>query len=225
MRYIIFLCLLVCMLSHNGKAQKTGRYLPGAGTTFIRANPAGLLDFYDHNLSFGIEHRLSDHWAMSVDAAWIFASQYARNQGKATGFVIRPAVRRYFGRSRKLFAEAELHYKEVYYRIEDWIGRDCVNDVPAYEEYTSFRFRKQVAGLHIKGGIQFPISRNRRFWMEAYTGLGVHYRKQGLYKEKPNSCYDLLNNGLAVGPEIRESEQWLPALPLGFRIMYRVSRK
>jgi hypothetical protein len=223
MRHIILPYLFTILLVQQSYAQKSPRYRPVGGTTFIRANPTGLADLYDHNLSFGIEHRLSSRWAVSVDGAWIFYSKYFVQTENTSGIIIRPALRRYFGRSRKFFVEAEFHYKDVFYRIEDWLGRDCVDDVPTYEEYTSFLYRKRVWGGRIKAGIQFRMSRNYKWWMECYSGIGAHYREQGLYNEPANSLYDV--EGGFFGPNATRAHEWLPALPLGFRIMYRVSRK
>lgn len=224
MRYILLPCLYILLLVHHSAAQKSPRYQPVGGTTFFRVNPLGLADLYDHNLSFGIEHRLSSRWAVSLDGAWIFYSDYYTEAKNAQGMILRPAVRRYFGRSRRFFVEAEFHYKNVFYRIEDWVGRDAVNGVPAYEEYTSFLYRKQVWGFQTKAGIQFRISRNYKFWMECYSGIGVRYREQGVYDEPANSVYTRATDFM-FGPNLDSPTDWLPALPLGIRFLYRVSKK
>jgi hypothetical protein len=92
-----------------------------------------------------------------------------------------------------------------------------VNNVPAYEEKTSFRYRKQITGFHVMYGTKKYISRNERWYIEAYIGFGVHFRKEYPFHES-NSLYRL--QGRAINPSDGVSA-W-PAFPCGFRLGYRI---
>jgi hypothetical protein len=167
-----FLISLSCKVFSQNKTSELQPKL------LLRFNPLGLGDPLDENLSFGIEHRLHPHWSTGTDAGWVFASVYARNSSRANGVIVRPFIRYYPNENGIGFFEAELHYKYVAYNIEDWLGRNPVNNVPAYEEYTTFTLQKHVAGIHFKAGLLGNISRNERLKFEFTGGLGVRYKWQ-----------------------------------------------
>src|SRR5688572_31195340 len=97
---------------------------------FLRFNFLGMVDPLDHNFTVGFEQPLSNHLAVAMDAGWIFHSQYFTNATSSNGILLRPAIRWYPRAEGRGFLEAELHYKMVSYKLEDWIGRDCDNNVP-----------------------------------------------------------------------------------------------
>ncbi|MBA4141109.1 MAG: hypothetical protein H0X70_11555 [Segetibacter sp.] len=178
----------------------------------LRFNILGLADPLDQNLSFGLEHRFHPNWSTGTDAGWIFASQYVQNHKGVNGFIVRPFIRYYPDTNGAGFFEAELHYKYVAYKIEDWLGREPVNNVPTYEEYTNFSFQKQVVGIHFKAGLQANISRDARFKFEFTGGLGVRYK----WHKVRNGLYTRGQRGV-----INTSQNYFtPALPLNLRLMY-----
>jgi hypothetical protein len=69
-------------------------------------------------------------------------------------------------------------------------------------------------GVHVMAGFRDYFGDSRRFYLEGYVGLGLHYKDEGLHNE-PNSKYDF---GLRVR---RNTGKYLvPALPAGVRLVY-----
>src|SRR5690606_1821713 len=144
-----------------------------------------------------------------------FHSGYYSNQKNSNGFIFRPAVRHYFTASGKHFIEAEFHYKVVNHEMEDWLGRDVVEGVPSYEQFTNFIYRRQSLGVNIKTGVQSRVSKNDKLWLEFYLGLGLRKRWEGLHNE-PNSIF---NNANTMFRNMSENEIY-PAVPIGLRLLY-----
>lgn len=214
MRFLLA-TITMLLLTINLRAQRLSPELPH-GATFARFNPLGLADAYDMNISFGTERRMGMQWSAALDAAYIFHTERYKKAKGTSGFILRPALRYYPG-ARRFYLEAEFHYKNVTYKFEDWLGREVVNDVPSYEEYTRFRERKIVMGPQLKLGRIMTISRNRKFWMDAYLGVGLRFKKFKVVG-RPASTYEYRNdtNELPI-----DEERYL-ALPLGVRFMYRI---
>jgi hypothetical protein len=231
---IFLFCLLLLLVAVRGNgqfimAQATQR---DTGKLYLRNVPSGLLDFLDGNINLGSEYRFSGTWSATLDAGGIFYSQYFEKNRRATGFLLRPGVRVYPGKSKDYFVELQLHYKQVMYHIRDWIDRDVVNGVATYEELKTFRYRKRVMGVHIMGGMKKYLGRSHRLFIEVYSGLGVHFKDQYLVNE-PNARYDppftlsttdnTANNtaGNTSGNAPREKTV-VPAVPGGIRLTYRL---
>ena len=212
--FTLSLLLLIAFNATVCIAQKKEKYILPKGSWLFRFNPTGMIDPVETNFSVGGEYRFHSNWSVSADAAWIFYSSYFGAK-HTNGFIFRPAIRYYIPHTDGMFVETELHYKYVSYRIEDWLGKNCVNGVPSYEEFTRFSYLKQAWGFHIKTGYQERIGRDKRFWMEAYLGIGPRWRSFKV-KDEPNSCYthagdaslNIINNNLSV------------AIPMGIRLMY-----
>lgn len=210
--------LIVYMWATNLHAQQKEILLKD--TKFIRFSPSGLVDPIETNFSVGVEYRFADRWSFGSDAAWIFHSEYFEHSKNTNGFIVRPAIRRYFGLWQRGFVEAGLFYKYVVYKMQDWLGRDCVNGVPSYEEYTTFNYRKQALGLNINTGLQGRLSQNGKLWYEIYIGIGARYKWQGVINER-NSCY---TNAAGLFEEVINSEEvkFYPSIPMGVRLLYRL---
>lgn len=210
------LSVLLAAVILPGKAQQFPFKLYDTGKVMLRMNPFALLDPVDQNLSVGGEYRFNATWALTLDAAWIFHSTYYRDIKRATGFIVRPGVRAYVGRYKDYFFEFQLHYKNVMYHVEDWLGRDMVNGTPSYEQLTRFRYRRQIAGAQLMGGTRKEIIGNR-LYLEFYLGLGLRSKSEGLYHEQ-NSHYDGPNNSVAADI----NGNLVPAVPMGLRLVYRI---
>ncbi|MGI8582606.1 MAG: DUF3575 domain-containing protein [Chitinophagaceae bacterium] len=191
-------------------SQKNNTEIPGSNLS-VRFNILGLADPVDENLSFGIEHRCRSNWSVGTDVGWVFNTGYIRNSKSAKGIIGRPFLR-YYPENRNSFWEAELHYKYVSYKIEDWLGRIPVNNIPAYEEFTNFNLQKHAAGIHIKWGIQSNISRNHKFKFEFVSGLGIRFKwhkvLDGIYTI--NRRINNITNETYIGPVI----------PVNLRLVY-----
>jgi hypothetical protein len=215
-RSILF-SLLSLLVATTGKGQLTVKRALKAdtGKLYLRFNPLGVIDAFDGNITPGVEYRFNDTWAATLDAGAILYSAYFDRTRKTTGFLFRPGIRVYPTRYKDFFIDLQFHYKNVTYQIRDWLQKDMVGTVAAYEEYKVFRYKKQVMGGRIMMGIRNYFTHNARFYMEGYVGVGINYKVEGLHNE-PASEYEMrfriinTNNG----------KYTVPSLPLGVRFIY-----
>lgn len=180
----------------------------------LRFNVLGLADPLDQNLSLGFEQRFHPNWSAGTDAAWIFASQYVQQAKGANGLIARPFIRCYPNENGIGFFEMELHYKYVRYKLEDWLGREPVNGVATYEEYTTFNLHKHVLGVHFKAGLAATISRNEKLKFEFTGGLGLRHKWQ--------SVTDGVYANLQTGTFNNTMSNFSPALPVTMRLTYLI---
>lgn len=171
---ILIGALLLYIVPYNVFCQKNIGVLLQPKTS-LRFNILGLADPIDENLSFGIEHRFRSKWSVGTDVGWVFNTTYIGNSKGVNGIIARPFLR-YYPEHRNSFWEAELHYKYVSYKIEDWLGRIPINNVPTYQEFTTFNLQKYAAGIHVKWGFQSNLSRDKKFKFEFVSGLGIRFK-------------------------------------------------
>ena len=177
--------------------------------------PLALLDF-DNTLLLSAEHRFNRRWAINTDFGYTFATYYLTNVDHTTGFTVRPAARMYFGKRSELFWQAQVLYKQVNYTITDWLGKECVNNVPAYEQFQQFKFRKRVAGLNVMTGEVMPLS--SRLFFEISAGLGVRQKIQKVVGEE-NSCY---KTNTAEFPNLYRAKMTTISAPISLRLVYKI---
>ncbi len=185
------------------------------GKIVARFNFLGLVDIMDHNFTPGIEYNINKRWSTGLDAGYIFASGYIADAKVASGAILRPFARIYFNGSMGIFLQGEFQYKRVGYKITDWVGRAPVNGVPAYEEFTTFRYIKRTLGGNVRLGRRFYLSGDHRLTTEFTIGIGARVKKSfvkdGVYTI--NDFFGFRN----VAPN-----KALPVFPLSFNICYRL---
>lgn len=218
MRPAFFLILLVFFTYSSIEAQRRNRKVLPEGTTFFRLNFTGLVDPVESNFSVGFEKRIKQKMSLAADLAYIFYSIYFENIKGASGFIFRPSYRIFIDEKSRGYFDTEIHYKHVDYNIEDWLGRNCVDGIPAYEEFTTFKYKRDILGVHFKIGYQGMLSRNGKLWYEIYTGAGIRSRWEKL-KNEPGSCY---NNATAVIEFNGINQNISYAVPTGLRLLYRL---
>jgi hypothetical protein len=193
------------------------------GKIYLRFSPLGLMDFLDGNFTVGGEYRFNSTWSATMDAGIIFYSQYMRNCEKVTGMLLRPGIRKYTGRTRDNFVDLQFHYKRVMYHVNDWIERGVVDDASAYEQFTTFRYRKQVFGIHLMWGNKQYLTKDRRLFLEIAAGFGIHYKITGPVGEVNSRFEDpfalVVNRNNNLKPVARAV---VPALPITLRVVYRL---
>src|SRR5688500_5033314 len=113
MKKLIFPSLLLLLCCFHGYTQQTDDDVPARRDRFLRLDFLGLMDPFDNTFSVGMQHSLSRHFSVAVDAGWIFHSQYFRNAKSSNGILLRPAFRWYPRVEGRGFVETELHYKMV----------------------------------------------------------------------------------------------------------------
>jgi len=180
----------------------------------ISISPFALADI-DHMLLLTGEYRLKPNLALLADVGYIFASDYRSQIDKTSGFNIRPALRFYHGQRNKGYLQAQAFYKRVNYTITDWVGKNCVNGVPAYEKLESFTYRKNVMGFHVVAGGVFPLSQSHKWLLDLYGGLGFRNKIHKLVNE-PDGCYELNTGGFLNF----ETNGNTISVPMGVRITH-----
>jgi hypothetical protein len=213
-----FLISLLLLIGTNAFAQSSNGLVPAEvfplekGLT-ARFNFIGLLDAYDENFSVGGEYRFAEHWSAGSDVAYIFTSEYLSQSKSSHGVIIRPFIRFYPENGRNGFFEMGLHYKHVDYRITDWIGKNIVNGIPTYEKYETFSFIKNAYEVNFKAGTAANLSRNKKWRLEFYGGLGVRFKKQhsqnGSYTRHRNLFTSIYGPGYST-----------IVIPMGMRLVH-----
>ena len=180
----------------------------------ISFNPLALADF-DHTLMFTGEYRVKENIALLADVGYIFASDYLNQIQKTSGINIRPAVRWYYGKRNKGYLQLQGFYKQANYTLQDWVGKDCVDDVPTYEEFTQFGYRKKVAGLNFIIGGVLPLSPSHKWLLDLYGGLGFRYKTHNLVDV--TGCYE---TGQGWFSELYNDDITTLSVPVGVRLTY-----
>ena len=178
-----------------------------------RFNVLGMLDPYDENFSIGAEYKFATHWSSGADVAYIFNSAYLSDSKHCQGFILRPFIRFYPNTSRRGYFEVELHHKHVAYQLTDWLGKDVVDGVPSYEEYTTFHYIKNAYGVNIKFGTWSDLTNDKRLRLEYHIGLGLRFKKQ----HSANGSYTA-DTGFFT--ELYKPDYATPVLPMGIRLVY-----
>jgi hypothetical protein len=217
MRFSFFFLLLLLLNHSSIRAQRKSRVVLPQGISFVRLNFTGLFDPVETNFSVGYEYRLKEKMSLAADLGYLFYSVYFENITGTSGYIFRPSIRLFIDEKNRGYFDTEIHYKHTNYKIEDWLGRGCVNGIPAYEEFTTFKYKRDILGLHLKIGYQGMLSRNGKFWYEIYTGAGIRGRWEKL-KNEPGSCY---NNATAVIEFNSINQNISYAIPTGLRLLYK----
>lgn len=185
----------------------------------ISVNPFALAQL-DYTILAGYDIRLKHRLYLSTEAGYIFSSSYIESMDNpstnGSGFIIRPSVKWFHGITQKFYVQPQVFFKQFTHAGEDWIGKNAVNGVPAYEQYQQFRYRRNIWGINFIGGFAFPLGPKGKTFMDAYCGLGVRYKKSIVVGE-PRSIYrepsfSFFANGIDQG--------WLPSFPAGLRFCY-----
>jgi len=226
-----FLFLLLILACQPGKAQSSKRSSydhrkptrkariiyedppDTANRIMARFNFTGMLDPYDENASLGGEYKFAAGWSVGGDVAYIFNSTYVPNVKKTTGYIVRPFIRLYPDTWRRGFIEVQLHYKHASYQLTDWVGKDITNGVPAYEEFTTFYYKKKAWGFHFNAGSWTNLTANNKLRLEVFIGLGMRFKKQytdnALYTPQKAAFMELYNPHYTT-----------VVLPMGMRLVY-----
>lgn len=211
MKYFLGLLLLAATITATAQKSKPLLVYKKA----ISLSPLAMLDI-DHTVLLTGEYRFNKKLALVTDVGYIFASEYISETKSTWGFNIRPGLRLYHGKRNRGYLQGQAFYKLANYTLNDWVGKDCVNGVPAYQQEMDFDFRKQVTGFNIIAGAVLPLSQSHQWLIDLYGGLGFRYKTQKMVNQ-PNSCYSL-DGGWVF--EFYNEEVTSISVPMGVRITY-----
>lgn len=208
--------LLILGFTGEVLAQSPESPMPPLYTKAVRFNMLGLLDVFDGNFSVGGEYAFRPRWSITTDLSFVLYSVYFQGNKRALGYIVKPGIRYYMADNRRGFLEAVVFYKRVGYKMEDWLDKDVVNGVPAYEQFQEFIIRKRVAGLNIQAGLQRSISADKLLRIEGYMGLGIRVKWQDI-KDYPEATF---NNNDSFFWRDNNEYYVVPSVPFGIRLVY-----
>lgn len=212
----IFLYLVVCFPLHLfAQHHRT----PVEYNSAIHFNPFALAQI-DYTFLTGIEFRTNPRVSVVTELGYIFASDYIELQSKsfpASGFMIRPSVRFFMNERKNFYLQPQVFFKKVTHHLHDWVGMDCENDVPGYEEFKEFRFQRFIYGFNVTGGFLVPLSKSGNTLIDFYFGFGLRQKSVSI-KNEPNACYNRRNFFVSIS----QSNGMVPGIPSGIKLIFVV---
>ncbi len=210
--YLIILISIFSLTAHSQKNKRPVEYQKA-----VMVNPLMLIGV-DFTVAGGYEFRVRPGAVIALEGGYIVGSGYFDNGSdinkSSSGFLFRPSMKFFVNERKNFYLQPQLFYKIVNHKMDDWLGKDCVDDVPAYEERQEFKYRRQAYGFNFIGGVLLPT--RSRLIFDTYFGLGIRHRELGVVGE-PNSCYRV--PGMLL---IGEEEGTYPNVTLGLRLLFRL---
>ncbi len=214
---VISLCCL--LLAENTFSQKWKDL--EAKDKIVRFNISDLFPLQDGSISFGYQYFVKNNLAIALDAGYVFYGVTNPNVfAKNRGMYIKPSLRYYPKKKFFLELESKIFLTKVTTTVTDWLGKNCVNEVPSFDEYKQFKFVKKSPTLNIIIGTQKWLLKKYNLSAEPYAGVGVIFNNAYLENE-PNSCYGISNNiSEVITSNIKK--EILPNITLGCRIIKKL---
>src|SRR6476620_5734057 len=208
-----FFALLLACISLCGRAQMMHSVFHFNDA--ITFNPSVLIAT-DNAAMLGVEHQLSHRLSLALDAGYIFGTYYILNNTlKGTsGFAVRPGLK-YYNASGKGFLQFQVAYKQVDYKLEDWLGKDGVNGTPAYEKFQEFTFRKKAFSFNALAGELFRFSNT--VFLELYGGLGAKLKHQ-----QPTEANAIYQNANGFTFNLLQEETTTINVPMGLKLIVAI---
>ncbi len=189
----------------------------------VRFNPLSNLDPSDQNFTSGLEWNYKKNHSVGIDLSFVYNSTFYFSAPICSplGFIVRPFYRNYYssGKFGRSFFQPELFFKQVNYRIEDWM-RDPTN---SFSQLTKFTIRKEVSAVNFKIGRQGELFRNPNLLIESYIGLGIRMSQQYLHNAPENTSYTL--SGITFRNRSFNTYYIAPNIVAGLSIIYTFNTK
>ncbi|RXK61968.1 hypothetical protein ESA94_02845 [Lacibacter luteus] len=184
------LLLLAAFIVHAElKAQK--KSFSPLYQTQLHISPLGLLDVIEHNVSAGFDTKVANRLYAGADvSAYFWSSTYSK---PLNGFAVRPMLRLYNKRLQTDYVELVLMYKRTALKEQGWLGMDCVNNVPSYEKFDTYKRIKEVYDISFRYGTRQPFFSSGKWFYECYFGIGIRHKQYTVKYNEANSC--MLDNG------------------------------
>ena len=212
MRYFLLLFFAGCSLCPA--AQNRSRNF--GFNTAVSVNPFMLIG-EDITFMVGAEQQLKDKLSVVMDVGYVFQSEYFNGMDVmkgVSGFNLRPGIKFYTKETKRSYLMAQLFYKQVGYKVYDFLGKDCVNGVPTFEQLQDFTYRKRTISMNFIAGKYYHLSDMLLF--ELYGGIGVKSKNQK--PTEKNSCY--CNNDRGIIFSKFQEQITMPNFPVGFKLVY-----
>lgn len=187
--------ILGCMLLICTHAQNKNSYSLKYDKQF-RFQPFAVFDPFESGIKFGMDKMVKPRMAVGADVAVYLGTEgYTK---WAPGFAVSPLVRWYTDEKLKGFVETVLTYKYTERTETGWLGMDCVDGVPSYEKFDSYKRRKNVVDLSGRLGYRDRLFKSEKWCFEMFAGLGLRYKMLSVKYPEPNVCLDIGDSGIDV---------------------------
>lgn len=212
---LFFSCILLLFVSAQEQEKNKNDY-----RLAVRLSPLALLDPFETNLSIGIDYKVRKRLSVGGDiAVYIIREAFAENK-PLSGFYVRPTLRWYSNDRLKLFTELVLMYKHTVRKENDWLGMDCVDDVPAYEKFTSYKQVRDVFDLSFRGGIRENLFQLKNWYFEFYLGIGLRQKFHSIKYNEPNTCAQRVDGFFDIINQNPSTTITTASLPCGIRLVW-----
>jgi hypothetical protein len=233
------LCLgLVTYFSQIAIAQKIeDKTEPGSNVLTIRTYPLKVIDLINPSLVVGVETgKENSKRRFFVDAGALFNIQGIDNDRvRKYGFFLSSGVRFILTKSNETQHETALEAfvatKTYFISSQEWIGVNCENGIPDFNELRDVKIRQHVILPTVNISRRWAISKNKNTSLELYGGLGLRLRRSILTNPKPtglirNYCLNEIPGTLSIS-ELEEpgNNYLLPNLTLGVRLNFSLLNK
>jgi hypothetical protein len=168
----------------------------------------------DNTFLVGMEYRITEKVAVVGEAGYIFSSNYTMNDKRASGFIVRPALRMYLNRRNNFYFQTQFFYKSVDYTYHDSLPRN-INGNIFKAPLDDYIFRKGVWGMNFMIGTVLPVGDN--IFLDPYIGFGPRAKYQR-WINLENSDYNPINEAWISHAE-RVSTI---SIPFGVKLVYRI---
>ena len=214
---ISFLILAGCLYISTATAQKD-TVVKNSYKQQLRLQPLALFDPFESSVRLGADVMLKPRLAVGADVSVYFAADgYTK---PLAGFAIAPLVRWYMNNRHSAFFEAGAMYKHTERKEEAWLGMDCVNGVPAYEKFDTYKRVKDVVDLSFRIGMREPLFGSPNWSFEMFIGLGARYKMFSLKYREANTC--LQPDGIDAigffGNNVNPDNYAFFSVPMGIRL-------
>jgi hypothetical protein len=215
-RLILPFCLFCLQTAFAQNSKPAADYVKA-----IHFSPLAVFQI-DYTLMGGAEYKLRPNFGLVIEAGYIFASSYMsdmQSNSGGTGLIIRPAARWYMGNKNRFYFQPQLFYKFVTHKKYDWVGMDCVDGIPSYEELREFKYRRHISGANATIGRIIPLGRSGKTFVDFYLGIGFKYKKSVIVNE---SCNCFMPDSLFIVGSDDPDNGFFPNMPAGVKLVFSI---
>jgi len=191
----------------------------------VRVSPLSMIDVLQPSLTVGGEWHFSNTASVGLDISGLIPINI--DDTKKWGFIIKPSLKLFIPSANSIasnfFIEPDIFWKRQLKNEDGWLGKNAVNNNPAYFEFKNYTLIKDVFGANIKIGSQTSLG-PKNLMLEFYLGFGVRNITKHI-KNEPNAFIQTERNQLfgtngIFGSRNIDQTYWAVSFPLGVRIAY-----
>ena len=225
MKKIVLLWIAFSFVSNLLHAQR--RQHLNKGDLFARLTITDLINPLDNAVTVGVAYMMHMRWAIAADAGYIFnsANSDGVRNNNTKGLLSKAALQWHYTKSKRSFVELMGYYKRYNYFTNGWLGIDCTGGVPAYQQWTAYKTRKEITGAVLKWGYTGQLGKKGKLWYEVSAGFTFKNVTQKPIDQPANTCIiETISNTTFSGATDTPLEA-NPGVQAGFKLLYRLKQK